>query len=79
MRKGFAVEPVLTNAESVRHRNRMQEHGVNAYGDRGYHPISNVLSIRMRMGRSSALKQHLEKTIHVAPRECNGGRFCNFF
>ena len=49
------MEPVLTNAESARHRDRMQECEVNAYGDRGYHPISNVLSICMRMGRSCAL------------------------
>ena len=53
-KKGSAVEPVLTSEESARHRNRMQEREVNAYGDRGYHPISNVLSIRMRMGRSGA-------------------------
>jgi hypothetical protein len=58
------VEPVLTGTESVRVQDRMQEREVNTYGDRGYHPISNVLSIRMRMGRSGALKQHLEKTIH---------------
>jgi len=67
------VEPVLTGAGSVRHRDRMQEHGVNAYGDRGYHPISNVLSIRMRMGRSSALKQHLEKLYTRAASNATSG------
>jgi hypothetical protein len=52
--ESYAVEPGLAGAGSVRVQDRMRERAVNTYGDRGYHPISNVLSIRMRMGRSGA-------------------------
>jgi len=33
----------------------MRKRDFNTYGDGGYHTLSIVLSIRMRMGRSGAL------------------------
>jgi len=61
-KKVVREKPGLTDYESV--RGRMQERRFNTYGDGVSHPISIVLSICMRMGKRSALKQHLKRTIH---------------